>query len=434
MTAGNTDAARPWGVHYAWVVVAVAFVTFLVAAGIRSAPTVLIVPLENEFGWSRADISFAIGVQLLCYGLIGPFAAGLAERFGLRVTLLGAIALTALSFGTTVLVSAPWQLVLVWGLGSGIGTGAAALVLAAIIANRWFVARRGFALGVLTASAAGGQLVFLPLIAYVTAALGWRAAVGIASLIALVVLPPVFFLMRDRPADVGLRPYGVPEDAPAEPPVRRANPITAAFLALGDAVRSRDFWLLSGSFFVCGATTFGLMGTHFIPACLDHGIPEETAANVVASMGICALIGTTVSGWLTDRFDSRRLLCGYYALRGVSLLFLPYALDNSFWGLIAIGLFNGLDWITTVPPTMRLTTSIFGVQRAGIIYGWVMVMHQFGAAVFAFAAGVLRTESGTYSSAFIISSGFCLAAALLVLRIARPPAASSRPVLATAEA
>lgn len=434
MSVGEVNRAKPARFHYAWMVVAVAFVTFLVAAGIRSAPTVLIVPLEEEFGWSRADISLAVGVQLLFYGLIGPFAASLAERFGLRATLLGAIALTALSFGATVAVSAPWHLSLVWGIGTGLGTGAAALVLAAIIANRWFVARRGLALGILTASAAGGQLIFLPLIAGVTARFGWHAAIGIACLLAVAVLPLLFFLMRDRPSDMGLRPYGVPANAPAEPPHRHVNPLTDAFLALGEAVRNRDFWLLSGSFFVCGATTFGFMGTHFIPACLDHGITEASAANLMASMGVFALIGTMASGWLTDRFDSRWLLCWYYALRGTSFFFIPYALDNSFWGLIVLGLFNGFDFITTVPPTMRLTTNIFGIQRAGIVYGWIMVIHQIGAATFAYSAGVLRTDLGNYSSAFILSGCLCLIAALLVLRVAKPHAPSPRPALATAEA
>ena len=432
MSGGQAGEARPARMHYAWVVVTVAFVAFLVAAGIRSAPTVLIVPLEQTFGWDRAQISFAVGIQMLVYGLIGPFAASLAERFGLRATLTSAIALAALSLGATTAVSAPWHLTLVWGLGTGLGTGAAALVLAAIIANRWFVARRGLVLGVLSASAAGGQLVFLPLIADLTVSFGWRAAVWIACLVGIAVLPLVFFFMRNRPADLGLRPYGQPANAPAEPPHRSVNALTVAFQALGDAVGNRDFWLLSASFFVCGATTFGFMGTHFIPACLDHGIVEASAANLMAAMGVFSLIGTMASGWLTDRFDSRYLLCGYYALRGVSFFFIPYALDNSFGGLVFLALFNGFDYITTVPATMRLTTSIFGVQRAGIVYGWIMVIHQFGAAIFAYAAGVLRTDLGNYSGAFILSGFMCLAAALVVLRVAKPP--SLRPTLVTAGA
>ncbi|HZT50843.1 MAG TPA: MFS transporter [Stellaceae bacterium] len=434
MAGGETRTARPARFHYAWVVVAIGFVTFLAAAGIRSAPTVLIVPLEEEFGWTRADISFAVGLQLLIYGLVGPFAAGIAERFGLRVTLLGAIALSVVSFGATALVSAPWHLALVWGVGTGLGTGAAALVLAAIIANRWFFARRGLALGVLTASAAGGQLVFLPVMAAVIGRFGWRPAIAVACAGAMVALPLLYFFMRDRPSDLGLRALGTPADAPPEPPRQRGNPFAATFLALGDVLGRRDFWLLSMSFFVCGATTFGFMGTHFIPACLDHGITEESAANLMASMGVFALLGTLLSGALTDRFDSRHLLCGYYGLRGLSLFFIPYALDNTFLGLVFLGLFNGLDYVATVPPTMRLTTSIFGLERAGIVYGWIMVVHQFGAAAAAYAAGLLRTELGNYTSAFILSGVLCLGAAAIVLRVGRPPAASPRPALATAEA
>lgn len=433
MARGDTKrTTTPAGYHYAWTIVAIAFVTFLVAAGIRSAPAVLIVPLEHEFGWSRAAISFAIGIQLLVYGLVGPFSAGLVDRFGLRKTLLGALTVMALSFGGTLLVTEPWQLSLVWGVGTGLGTGSAALVLAAVIANRWFVAHRGIAIGIMTGSAATGQLIFLPLLANIITHFGWRMSVWVACGAAAAVLPLVYFLIYDRPADVGLKPYGVPADAPDAPLPPRVNPFTASFAALGEAVSSRDFWLLSASFFVCGATTFGLIGTHFIPACLDHGISASGAADMLAAMGVCNVIGTLASGWLTDRFDPRRLLFLYYGFRGLSLLFLPYAFDQSFWGLGLFGLFYGFDWITTVPPTVRLVSTIFGTQKSGIIYGWIMVMHQIGAAVFAYASGVVRTEFGTYDGAFMVSGAICGVAALLVLRIGRPKAATPRPALAGA--
>jgi sugar phosphate permease len=434
MALGEARTARPARFHYAWVVVAAAFTTFLVAAGIRSAPTVLIVPLQETFGWNREAITFAIGLQLLTYGLIGPFAAGLVDRFGLRVTLLGAMALSTVSFGATLLATEPWHLAIFWGIGSGLGTGSAALVLAAVIANRWFVARRSTAMGILTGSAAGGQLVFLPLLANITVHLGWRSAVVVTCIIAASVIPIIYFFIRDWPADVGLKPYGAAADAPVAPPRPRINPFTAAFLALGVAVQSRDFWLLSGSFFVCGATTFGLISTHFIPACLDHGISATTAADTLAAMGVCNVIGTIASGWLTDRFDARWLLFWYYGLRGLSLLFLPYAFNLPVWGLGIFGLFYGFDWITTVPPTVRLAANIFGVQRSGIIYGWIMVMHQIGAAIFAYGSGVLRTDFGTYSSAFFISGAVCFIAALLVLGVGRSSRASPRPVLAAADA
>jgi sugar phosphate permease len=428
----DTERAIPARRHYAWTIIAVAFVTFLVSAGVRSAPSVLIVPLEQDFGWTRAAISFAIGVQLLVYGLIGPFSAGLVDRFGLRKTLLAALTVTSVSFGGTLLITEPWQLSLVWGVGTGLGTGCAALVLAAVIANRWFVARRGMAIGIMTGSAATGQLIFLPLLANITTHFGWRMSVWIACGAAAAVLPLVYFLIYDRPRDVGLKPYGVPADTPDAPLPPRVNPVTASFAALGEAVGSRDFWLLSASFFVCGATTFGLIGTHFIPACLDHGISALGAADMLAAMGVCNVIGTLASGWLTDRFDSRHLLCWYYGLRGLSLLFLPYAFGQSFWALGIFGVFYGFDWITTVPPTVRLVSTIFGVQKAGIVYGWIMVMHQVGAATFAYASGLVRTEFGTYDSAFLVSGAICGIAALLVLRIGKPKIAPPRPALAGA--
>jgi sugar phosphate permease len=425
-------AARPVRFHYAWTITGVAFVTFLVAAGIRSAPTVLIVPLNQEFGWDRATISFAIGIQLLVYGLVGPFSAGLVDRFGLRTVLLGAVTLMTVAFAGTLLVSSPWQLWLAWGVGAGLGTGCAALVLAAVIANRWFVAHRGIAIGVMTGSAATGQLIFLPLLANIVTHFGWRASVWTACAVAIPVLPLLYFLMYDRPRDVGMKPYGVPEDAADEPLPPRVNPFTAAVSVLGEATQSRDFWLLSASFFVCGASTFGLIGTHFIPACLDHGIPETASAEILAAMGVCNVIGTLGSGWLTDRFDSRHLLFFYYLFRGLSLLFLPYAFNLSIWGLGVFGLFYGFDWITTVPPTVRLTSNIFGTAKAGIVYGWIMVMHQVGAATFAYAGGVARTEFGDYDGAFFVSGAICIVAALLVLRIGRTSAAKPRPALAGA--
>ncbi|HXQ51154.1 MAG TPA: MFS transporter [Stellaceae bacterium] len=432
MAQSTGVTAKPARFHYAWMIVAVAFLAFLAAAGVRSAPAVFIIPLEQEFGWSRATLSFAVGMQLLVYGLIGPFSAGLVDRFGLRKTMLCALSLTTVSFAGTLLVSSPWTLTLVWGLGVGLGTGSAALVLGAIIANRWFAARRSLAVGIMTGSAATGQLIFLPLLAAIVTHFGWRAAVMAASAIAASVLPLLYFLMRNKPSDVGLRPYGLAEDAPDLPQPPRANPFTSAISVLGEVAVSRDFWLISASFFVCGATTFGLIGTHFIPACLDHGISAATGADILAAMGVFNIVGTVASGWLTDRFDPRHLLCWFFAVRGVSLFFLPYAFDLPVWGLGAFGVFYGLDWITTVPPTVRLTTNIFGLQKAGIVYGWIMVTHQLGAAVFAYASGVLRTDSGDYYSAFIVSGAICLIAAVLVLRIGRPTRAAERPVLAGA--
>jgi sugar phosphate permease len=418
--------------HYGWVVVAVTFLTLLVSAGMRSGPTVLIVPLEESFGWSRATISFAIAVTLLVYGVIGPFAAGLMARFGIRATMLASLALMLAGFGMTPLVTASWQLLPLWGVALGAGTGAAAMVMGAIVANRWFVARRGLVMGLLTGSTAAGQLLFLPLLAQVVDRFGWPMAVGVGCAVTLAIVPLVLFLMRDEPQDLGLRAYGESPDAPVSA-ASRENPFAAAFAALGLGIQSREFWLLSASFFVCGASTIGLVGTHFIPACLDHGIPEATAAGMLSAMGVCNFIGTTASGWLSDRFDSRHLLFWYYALRGLSLLFLPYAFDFSLWGLSLFGLFYGLDWIATVPPTVRLISNAFGVRNAGMMYGWVTVTHQVGSAVAAFGSGLLHDYFGSYGGAFLAGGVLCFIAAAIVLRVGRPsPDRPGRPVLAEA--
>ncbi len=425
----------PGKLHYGWIVVAVTFVAMLVAAGVRSAPSVLIVPLENEFGWSRATISFAIAIQLMMFGLVGPFSAGFIDRFGLRRTMVVGLLMMVVGMGLLPLVSAPWQLQPILGIFMGLSVGALAMVMAAMVANRWFVARRGLVMGLLSGSTAAGQLIFLPSLAQLVVHLGWRPAVLIGGAVLFVAIPLVWLFIRDDPHDVGLRPFGAPPDAPDLPPPQRINPFTAAFAALGTGSQSRDFWLLSGSFFICGASTIGLIGTHFIPACLDHGIPETAAAGILGAMGVCNVIGTTASGWLSDRFDNRILLCWFYASRGASLLFLPYAFDMSDpWGLALFGLFYGLDWIATVPPTVKLATAAFGPQQAGVIYGWIIVMHQVGSAIAAYGSGLLRTLSGDYTDAFWASGALCLIAAVLVLRIGRTKPSATRPALATAEA
>lgn len=425
----------PGKLHYGWIVVAVTFVAMLVAAGVRSAPSVLIVPLENEFGWSRATISFAIAIQLMMFGLVGPFSAGFIDRFGLRRTMVVGLLMMAVGMGLLPLVSAPWQLQPILGIFMGLSVGALAMVMAAMVANRWFVARRGLVMGLLSGSTAAGQLIFLPSLAQLVVHLGWRPAVLIGGAVLFVAIPLVWLFIRGDPRDVGLRPFGAPPDAPDFPPPQRINPFTAAFAALGTGSQSRDFWLLSGSFFICGASTIGLIGTHFIPACLDHGIPETAAAGILGTMGVCNVIGTTASGWLSDRFDNRILLCWFYASRGASLLFLPYAFDMSDpWGLALFGLFYGLDWIATVPPTVKLATAAFGPQQAGVIYGWIIVMHQVGSAIAAYGSGLLRTLSGDYTDAFWASGALCLIAAVLVLRIGRTKPSTTRPALATAEA
>jgi sugar phosphate permease len=425
--------ARPARLHYAWVVAAVTFLTLLAAAGMRATPGVLIVPLEREFGWSRATISFAIGVNVLLYGLIGPFAAAVMDRFGLRRTMLAALALIAAGVALTPLMREPWQLVLLWGFVVGSGSGVTALVLGATVASRWFAARRGLVMGFLTASTATGQLIFLPLLASLVVRHGWRSASLAVAAAAAALIPIVALLMRDRPRDVGLAPYGAPSEAmPAVPEPRHGNPAMTALLALRDGLRSRDFLLLAGSFFICGASTNGLVGTHLIPACVDHGIPEVTGASLLAAMGVFDFIGTTLSGWLSDRWDNRGLLAWYYGLRGLSLVYLPFAFGISFYGLPLFAVFYGLDWVATVPPTVRLTAHIFGARRGPIMFGWIAAAHQLGAATAAFGAGLLRTLFGTYLEAFMAAGLMCLGAAFLVLLIGRRGGAG-RPAPAAAE-
>jgi sugar phosphate permease len=417
--------------HYGWVVVGITFFVLLAASGVRNAPSVFIVPLEHEFGWSRAAISLPISLGLLVYGIVGPFSAAFIDRFGIRPVVITALGLLLLGLVPTMFITAIWQLTLLWGIFLGLGTGIAAMILAAIVSNRWFVKRRGLVMGLLSGSVAAGSLLFLPTLANVAVDFGWRWSVAVCIAPVVIAIPLVWLLLRDRPSDVGIVPYGAPDDFD-EPAIPRANPFVTTFGALGEALRSRDFWFLSGSFFVCGASTIGLVGTHFIPACVDHGIPETTAAGLLAFMGIFNFVGTTGSGWLSDRVDSRHLLFWYYALRGVSLLFLPYALNLSLWGLSIFGVFYGLDWIATVPPTLRLSTNVFGPQRAAVMYGWVMVCHQIGAAAAAYGAGLVHTIYGNYWSAFIAGGVMCFIAAVLVTRIGASAGRDHRPALAHA--
>ena len=402
--------------HYGWVVVGVTFLTLLIGAGVRSAPGVLLVPLETEFAWSRGTISFAIAVSLLLYGFAGPFSASFMERFGIRRTMLAALSLLAAGVALTTLMRESWQLIVLWGLVVGAGAGVIANVLGAVVAARWFTARRGLVVGLLTGSAAAGQLIFLPTFAAINEHYGWRAMVLTVTAVVLIVIPIVALLMRERPEDVGLAPYGEtggPKPVVAAP---QGNPFWLAIRTLADATHSRDFWLLAGSFFCCGASTNGLIGTHLIPACLDNGIPEVASASLLAGMGIFNMVGTTGSGWLSDRVDNRVLLAIYYSLRGLSLLFLPFSFV-SFYGLSLFALFYGLDWIATVPPTVRLIANSFGKEKAGIIYGWIFTSHQLGSAAAAYFAGLMRADLGSYLEAFILSGLLCFAAALMVMFI-----------------
>jgi sugar phosphate permease len=415
----TVGALRP-KLHYGWIAAGVTFLTLLAAAGARATPGVILLPLGNEFQWSRATVSSIVSINIFLYGLIGPFAAALYQRFGLRRTMVTAMLLLSLGYGLSTVATKYWQFVVLWGFVVGAGSGMAATVLGAAVANKWFTERRGLVMGVLTASTATGQLVFLPAMASAVTAGGWRAAPGIVAGATVLVAPIIWWLMRDDPRDVGLRPYGESGAPSAAPPAASTgNPAKRALDVLFEAVRVRDFWLLAGSFFVCGASTNGLVGTHLIPAAFDCGIPEVRAASLLAMMGLFDLVGTTASGWLSDRYNCRYLLFGYYGLRGLSLLFLPSALIGPAAGLGIFAVFYGLDWIATVPPTVRLTADVFGREKAGIVFGWVVASHQVGAACAAYAAGVLRTETGGYAWAFIGAGVLCVIAAFGVLPIAR---------------
>ncbi len=351
------------------------------------------------------------------------------QRFGVRPTLMTALVLMAVGVAASSMMTASWQMILIWGVMVGGATGVAALTLSATIVNRWFVQRRGLVMGVLTASSATGQLVFLPMLAAVAEHHGWRPVVLIVAAVAAVVLPLVAFFLPERPANVGLRPYGEPHDAPRADAQSAQNPLAIAFGTLAMASKSRDFWLLFFSFFICGASTNGYVGTHLIAMCGDYGLSEVQGASLLAAMGIFDLFGTTLSGWLSDRFNSRVLLFFYYGLRGLSLMYLPYAFGIDFFGLPLFAVFYGLDWIATVPPTVRLTTDVFGKDSAPVVFGWVVAGHQLGAAFAAYGAGLLRASLGTYTVASMISGGLCLIASVLVLRIHRRGAA--RAVVAT---
>ena len=415
--------------HYAWVIVAVTFAVAVVTAGVRATPGVLIVPLEEEFHWSRAAISFALGVNLLLFGAIGPFAAAVMDRFGARRTMTLALAATAVGVVLTPAMSEPWQLILLWGVVVGLSTGFIGGYVAAYIAGRWFRAREGLVVGLLTAAAAAGQLVFLPAMAFLVTHSGWRMMSLILAGTVIVFLPVPALFMRDRPEDVGLRPYGDsgasrPDAAPA------GNPVAIAFRALAIGARSRDFWLIAGGYFVCGATTNGLIGTHLIAACVDHGLSEVAGAGLLAATGIFALAGGALSGWLSDRWDNRLLLCAYYGLRGLSLLYLPFAFDMSIYGLPVFSIVYGLDWIASAPPTVRLLAGVVGTERIGIMVAWITVIHQIGSASAAYLGGVLRIGFGTYLEAFIISGMLLIAAAIMVLFVGAGGRVRQRAVVA----
>src|SRR6201992_2904052 len=417
-------------IHYGWVMVGVTFLTALVSAGAVGAPGVFIVPLQKEFGWSTAQISSALSIRFILFGLMAPFAAALMNRYGLRNVTLAALSTVVTALVISLAMTQVWQLVLLWGVVVGIGTGMTALVLRATVAARWFGARRGLVVGILTASAATGQLVFLPLLAHLTDVMGWRAALGLMCCMLGVTAFVVRMLMRDRPVDVGLRPFGDLGTQPLPAPPPNNAPIMAAALGtLRDAAQTRTFWVPFAALLIWCASNKGLIHVHLMPMCLDFGLPQVQAASLLAAMGIFDFVGTIASGYLSDRFDNRYLLFWYYGLRGLSLVSLPFT-DFSFYGLSLFAMFYGLDWIATVPPTVRLTAQRFGPERANLVFGWIFAGHQLGAATAAFGAGLSRTLLQSYLPAFFVAGALCIVASLITLGIARAP----KPVVAAAPA
>ncbi|WP_164895590.1 MULTISPECIES: MFS transporter [unclassified Mesorhizobium] len=409
--------SRPFGQRYAFVVVGVIFLSLLVAAGLRSAPAVMMLPLENSFGWRRDIISLAAGVGILLYGLTGPFAAALMERIGLRRTLLASLVVMSGSTALSLLMTKPWHLFITWGVFSGIGSGAVASVLGATIVNRWFKTNRGLVMGLMSASSASGMLVFLPLIAALAQSGGWQPVVIAVAIATAALIPLVWLLVPERPASIGMVRYGAEaDDVPPTPPASQGNFLAHTFSTLRRAAGTRVFWYLFATFFVCGFTTNGLVGTHLIAFCGDMGIGEVQAAGLLSMMGIFDLIGTTLSGWLTDRYDPRKLLGVYYGIRGLSLIYLPYS-GFSATSLIIFAVLYGLDWIATVPPTLRLANEAFGDRSGPIVFGWIVAGHQIGAAAAAAFGGTMRELQGNYELAFLIAGMTAIAAACISLLI-----------------
>ena len=423
MTATVESGTRR-GIHRAWWVAAITMAALVAAAGFRSSTGALLEPLEAEFGWSRATTSGAVSLNLVIYGLTAPFAAALMERFGVRRVVAAALLLVALGSGLTLVMTSPWQLWLLWGFAVGVGTGSLALVFGAIVANRWFVRHRGVVVGVFSAASSTGQLVFLPAIAQLADGPGWRWAAGLVSVFALMLTPLVWLVMRDSPADAGTTAYGAGTEAPVAVPAAPSteSPARLAIRTLRESSRSRTFWCLFLSFWICGWSTNGLIGTHFIPAAHDHGMPATTSASLLALIGVFDIVGTVASGWLTDRVDSRYLLFTYYFFRGLSLLVVPWLLaDTVHPSLFVFIVFYGLDWVATVPPTVALCRQHFGIERSGVVFGWVFASHMVGAGVAASFAGWVRQVNGDYFSAWMTAGGLCLGAAALCLLIPRHP-------------
>lgn len=403
------------GIHYGWFMVALTFLTTVCSSAAISLAGILVLPLIQEFGWGRADIAAVMALMLLLFAGTAPFAGAIMLRYGLCRTVATAVAMTLLGLWVTARMATLWQFSIGFGVLLGIAAGVLALALPASIANRWFTERRGLVMGILTAAFAAGQLTFMPTNAWLATEYGWRmallpVAIGCALCLALYVL-----FGRDWPADVGIAPYG--ESHVQRPALGSAgNAVALSFSVLREAAATRVFWVLAGTFFICGVSTTGIISQHFIPFCADNGVAAVAAASYLAMMGIFNFLGTITSGWLSDRFDNRILLAWYYGLRGLSLIWLPFS-SFDIYALSIWAVFFGLDFVATVPPTVKLSAQHFGATKAPIVVGWVFASHQLGGAMAAFAAGVTRATWASYMPAFLAIGLTCLLATLAMFAV-----------------
>lgn len=406
-------------IHYSWIILFVVFFSIIVAGITRSSSGVFIIPFEQEFGWDRSLISLAIGISLFTYGLSGPFMGAIVQIIGIKRMMLISMGTLMAGLLLTFFMKETWHLILIWGLIIGLGSSLFLTVLSPIIANTWFKKRRGLAVGILTASSATGQLVLLPVLAYIIELYDWQFAVALILSLSAIMFVILIILMKESPEAIGETAYGADENKFED--IRKnesKNPFLLAFIPLKEAIRIKEFWLLAGSFFICGLSTSGLIGTHFVSLCVGYGIAVVTAASLLSFMGIFDLVGTTLSGWLSDRIDNRWLLFWYYSLRGLSLLLLPFALsEGSYILLIIFSVFYGLDWIATVPPTVNISRNIFGLEKSVIVYGWIFAAHQAGAAVASFGGGVIFERFNSYTYAFLGAGALCFLASLFVIVI-----------------
>lgn len=406
-------------IHYSWFILTVTFFSIIVAGIVMASSGVFLTPFESEFGWDRSVISLAFGICMFFFGIAGPFMAALLEKLGLKKMMLSSMGILIVGLLLTYLMNQSWQLIIIWGIIIGLGSSLFLTVLSPYVANNWFMEKRGLATGILTASTAMGQLLLLPVLAIVIENSSWRWAIGLIIVIGIMMFIIILLFIKDTPKVIGILPYGQREDIVLEVnESKNGNPIVIAFEGLFDALKVKEFWLLAGSFFICGLSTTGLIGTHFISYCISFGIPLVTAASLLSFMGIFNIVGTTISGFLSDRFDNRWLLFWYYLLRGASLVFLPFAFmeGNTTW-ILVFTVFYGLDWVATVPPTINISRQLFGLQKSAIIYGWIYASHQAGAAVAAYGGGIVYKYFNTYTWAFFMAGIFCLLASLFVIII-----------------